>query len=43
MVRRLLGGLGDGTGSREVNDGVGSREILGGKFWQSDDMSESLR
>jgi hypothetical protein len=26
-----------------VNDGVGSREIFGGKFWQPDSVSESLR
>jgi hypothetical protein len=40
---RLWGGLYDGMGSGEVNDGVGSRENFGGKFWQPDDVSESLR
>jgi hypothetical protein len=30
-------------GSGEVNDGVGSRENFGRKFWQPDDVSESLR
>jgi hypothetical protein len=39
----LRGGLGDNTGSGEVNDGVGSREIFGGKFWQPDEVSENLR
>jgi hypothetical protein len=42
-ARRLLGGLDDGTGSREVDDGTISREIFDGKFWQSDGVSESLR
>jgi hypothetical protein len=42
MVQRLRGGLDGGMGSGEVDDGVGSREIFGGKFWQPDDMSESL-
>jgi hypothetical protein len=43
MARRLQGGLDDGTGSGEVDDSVGSREIFGGKFWQPNTVSESLR
>jgi hypothetical protein len=43
MTRRLRGGLNDGTGSREVDNGVGSREIFSEKFWQPDDVSESLQ
>jgi hypothetical protein len=42
MVRRLLGGLDDGTCSEEVDDDVGSREIFGGKFWQPNGVSEIL-
>jgi hypothetical protein len=42
MARRLLGGLDNGTSSREVDDDVGSREIFGGKFWQLDGVSESI-
>jgi hypothetical protein len=40
---RLQGGLNDGMSSEEVDDGVGSRKIFDGKFWQLDDISESLR
>jgi hypothetical protein len=40
--RRLQGGVNDGMGSGEVDDVAGSREIFGGKFWQPDDVSESL-
>jgi hypothetical protein len=29
-------------GSEEVDDGAGSREIVDGKFWQPDDVSQSL-
>jgi hypothetical protein len=43
MVRKLQGGLNNGTGSEEVDDGEGSREIFSGKFWQPDGVSESLR
>jgi hypothetical protein len=43
MAWRCQGGLKDGTDSGEVDDGAGSREIFGGKFWQPDGMSESLR
>jgi hypothetical protein len=43
MAQRLWGGLNDGTGSREVDDGAGSKEIFDGKFWQPNDVSESLR
>jgi hypothetical protein len=43
MARRLRGELDDDTGSKEVDDGAGSREIFGGKFWQPDGVSESLR
>jgi hypothetical protein len=39
----LWAGLDDGTGSGEVIDGAGFREIFGGKFWQPDGVSESLR
>jgi hypothetical protein len=42
MTRRLQGGLNDGMGSGEVNDDVDSREIFDRKFWQPDDVSESL-
>jgi hypothetical protein len=43
MVRRLRGGLDDGTGSGEVDNGMGSRQIFSGKFGQLDGVSESLR
>jgi hypothetical protein len=43
MVRRLWGGLDDGTGSGEVDGNTGSKEIFGGKFLQPDGMSESHR
>jgi hypothetical protein len=43
MAWRLRGGHDDDTCSGEVNDGVSSREIFGGKFWQPDGVSESLR
>jgi hypothetical protein len=42
-VRRLRGGPDDSTGSGLVDDGVGSKEIFGGKFWQPNEVSESLR
>jgi hypothetical protein len=42
-AQRLQGGLDDDIGSGEVDDSVGSRETFGGKFWQSDGVSESLR
>jgi hypothetical protein len=42
MARRLRRGLDDRAGSGEVNDGTGSKEIFGRKFWQPDDVSESL-
>jgi hypothetical protein len=42
MTRRLQGGLNHGMGSGEVNDDVDSREIFDRKFWQPDDVSESL-
>jgi hypothetical protein len=41
IARRLRGGLGDGTGSREVDNGACSREIFGGKIWQPDGVSEA--
>jgi hypothetical protein len=42
-VRRLRGGLDDGTGSREVDDGAGFREVFSGNFWQPDGVSERPR
>jgi hypothetical protein len=42
-MRRLRGGLDDGTGSREVDDGAGSREVFSRKFWQPDGVSERLQ
>jgi hypothetical protein len=44
-VQKLRGGVNDGvgTGSGEVDDGESSTEIFGGKFWQFDGVSESLR
>jgi hypothetical protein len=42
-ARRLLGELNDGIGSKEGDDGACSRENFGGKFWQSDGVSESLQ
>jgi hypothetical protein len=41
-MRRVRGGLNDGTGSEEVDDSVGHREIFDGKFWHSDGVCESL-
>jgi hypothetical protein len=43
MMGRPHEGLNDGMSSGEVNDGTGSRKNFGGKFWQSNDVSESLR
>jgi hypothetical protein len=43
IVQRLRGALDDSVGSREVDDGAGSREVFSEKFWQPDNVSESLR
>jgi hypothetical protein len=42
-AQMLWGGLDNGVGFGEVDDGTNAREIFGGKFWQPDVVSESLR